>query len=178
MAQQGKDLAVVHLEIDPVDGTELVRVYLSKILDFQILVLELKSGDFGRNRLVVLLVEILQLKGIDDLLVSTFILLSVPALNLLFSELIVVLLILLTPTAHGEAETTAESLAVGSRQDPIEVETEQREDDRRYEQHHQTCYERVVIYRLCRIAKSQAHLTAFQIAKNSTHLLHGDLRDQ
>ena len=34
VAQQGKDLAVVHLEIDPVDGTELVRVYLSKILDF------------------------------------------------------------------------------------------------------------------------------------------------
>ena len=85
---------------------------------------------------------------------------------------------LLTTTAHGEAETTAESLAVGSRQDLIEVEAEQREDDRGNEQHHQTCYERVVIYRLCRIAKSQAHSAAFQIAKNSAHLLHGDLRDQ
>ena len=85
---------------------------------------------------------------------------------------------LLTPTAHGKAETTAESLAVGSRQDLIEVETEQSEDDRGNEQHHQTCYERVVIDRLCRIAKSQTHSTAFQIAKNSTHLLHSDLRDQ
>ena len=114
MTQQGKYLAVVHLEIYAVDGTELVRVYLCKILDLQELVLELKPGDFRRNRLVVLLVEILQLKGINDLLVSTFILQSAPALYLLLNKLII-LLLLLTPTAPGEAETATESLAVGSR---------------------------------------------------------------
>ena len=123
MAQQGKNLTVVHLEIDAVYCTEFVRVYLCQVLNLQVLVLKLKSGDFRWHRLVVFLVEVFELKGIDDLFISVFILQSAPSLHLLLSEFIV-LLLLLTPTAHGEAETTAESLAVGSRQDLIEVETE------------------------------------------------------
>ena len=122
MAQQGKNLAVVHFKINAIDGTEVVRVYLCQILDLQELVLELEPCDFRRHRLVVLLVKILKLEGINDLIIGIALRQSAPALYLLLSELI--FLLLLTSTAHRKAETATESLTVGSWQDPIEIEPE------------------------------------------------------
>lgn len=59
MAEQSKDLAVVHLEIDAIDSMEAIVVDLGQVCDLHVLILELHSGDLGRNGLIVFLLDVL-----------------------------------------------------------------------------------------------------------------------
>ena len=65
MAKKRKDLPVVHLEVNAIDGLEAIRVHLSQVLNLQVLIVELKTGDFWRHWLVVALIEVLYLERID-----------------------------------------------------------------------------------------------------------------
>ena len=57
-------MAAVHLKVDAINGFKAIRVHFAQVLDLQVLILNLESGDFEGNSLIVLLVDIGELKRI------------------------------------------------------------------------------------------------------------------
>lgn len=81
MAKQGKDLSVVHLEVDAVDSLEAIVVHLGQVCDLQILVLKLHSGHLGRHSFIVGLIDVFKFKWVVNLVVRVT--QSAPTLELL-----------------------------------------------------------------------------------------------
>ena len=81
MAQECKYLTVVHLQIDAIDCFEAIVVHFGQVTDLQELVLKLKSGNFGCNRLVVFALQIFKFERIDKRLPSITFLKGASSLN-------------------------------------------------------------------------------------------------
>ena len=155
MAKERKDLPVVHLEVDAIDGLEAVRVRLRQVCHLQVLVVELEAGNLWRYRLVVALVHVLDLEWIDDSVASVF--QSASPRDLLLREgfRLDIMFLLAAATA---AKAAAFPLTVGARKNLVKPGSEQQENPERKEHHGQSRGVSVVVDRFIDIFELETGL--------------------
>ena len=157
MAEKREYLTIVHLQVDAVDSLESVRVRFCQVSDLHVLVVELKASDFRWYGLIVLFVEVLDLKWISDCVSSLT--QRCPSLGfLLCKSLRLDIPSTPLPAATHAAEAAVFSLAVGARQDRVQIGGEQKEKDERDHHHGQASDVRKIVNLLGRIAEIEAGL--------------------
>ena len=66
MTEEGENLAVVHLQVNALHGLLAIWVDLLKTFNLEVFILELESSDFRRHWLIVLFVEVFDLKWVHN----------------------------------------------------------------------------------------------------------------
>ena len=173
MAEQGKDLTVVHFQIDSIDGLETIRIRLLQVLDLEVLVFKLHASNLGSDRLIVLLLQVFKLKWVADLVVIACAQ-SITTLELFLIKVWLITLFVLGLPAATAAELLAEAeaacllLSILPWQYLIQIESKQGEDEEGQSEHHESGDVCVVVDVLSCIREIEANLAALKVAENGT----------
>lgn len=124
MAKKCKNLAIIHFQVDAIHSLEAIRIYLSKILNFQVLVFKLHSSNFWSYWLVVRWIKIFKLKGVClTFACSILFRQSGSSLLLLRAKFFFLdLLLVSVTTAHGEAEASLFPFTISSWEHCVHIE--------------------------------------------------------
>ena len=131
-------MSIVHLQVDALHGLLPVRVNLLKTFNLEVFVLELESCDLWRHWLIVLFVEVFDLKwGKNSLLLVVGITEGASTLEFLLCELLFFNFRFFPSTVPHEAEAAWKLFAVGAGHYLLEPEAEECKEEECYEHHYE-----------------------------------------